>query len=89
MRWGDRQQATFEPFHGEKRDIEFWPIQERTVGARDYAEIEKRRAEVELERREREEAEKRAREEKKLAEAAEAKEKEAAQPKNEYDDYLL
>lgn len=86
----------FEPFKGQKRDVEFWPVQERTVAARDFAEIEKRRVEVELERqkrenlrkraewkqaqREREEAEKRAREEKKLAEAAEAKEKEAAQP---------
>lgn len=89
----------FEPFHGEKRDIEFWPIQERTVGARDYAEIEKRRAEVELERqkrenlrkraewkqaqREREEAERRAREEKKLAEAVEGKEKDAVQSEPE------
>ena len=86
----------FEPFRGQKRDIEFLPIQERTVGARDFAETEKRREAAELERQkrdnlrkqaeweqariEREEAEKREREEKNMAEAVEAKEKEAAQP---------
>lgn len=85
----------FECFQGQKRDIEFWPVRERTVGARDFAEIEKRRAEVELERQkrenlrkraeweqsriEREEAEKMEREEKQKAKA-EAQEKAAAQP---------
>lgn len=85
----------FELFQGKKRDIEFLPIQERTVGARDFAEVEKRRAEAKLKqenlerlqrraeweqsRIEREKAEKREREEKQKAKA-EAQEKAAAQP---------
>ena len=94
----------FEPFRGEKRDIDFLPIQERTIGARDFAETEKRRAEAEKARQKLEELQKRAEQEKArldrleverkgkksaMPEEKEAAQPEQAQPKKEYDDYLL
>ena len=93
----------FEQFRGEKRDIDFLPIQERTIGARDFAEAEKRREEAELARQKLDKLQKSAEQEKArldrleaerkeksaMPEEKEAAQPERAQPKKEYDDYLL
>ena len=74
----------FEPFRGEKRGIEFAPIQEKTVSAREYAEMERKRKDEEA-------AERRAEDEKKLQNLQEWEKKQEAADEQEAikDNYLL
>lgn len=74
----------FEPFRGEKRGIEFAPIQEKTVSAREYAEMERKRKDEEA-------AERRAEDEKKLQILQEWEKKQEAADEQEAvkDNYLL
>lgn len=95
----------FAPFHGSKHDIEFIPIQEKTVEARDFAELEKRKALEEEERQKRDHLRKRAefarkreverkKREAEMNESLLKMEREVEEPKEieenrGYDDYLL
>ncbi len=74
----------FEPFRGEKRGIEFALIQEKTVSAREYAEMERKRKDEEA-------AERRAEDEKKLQILQEWEKKQEAADEQEAvkDNYLL
>lgn len=66
----------FAPFKGEKRGIEFEPIHEKTVSAREFAEIEKRRLAEEAAKKKSEEEKKKAEEARRAAEAKKKREQE-------------
>ena len=71
----DVAKIKFDPFNGKKRGIDFEPIQEKTISAREFAEMEKTRA-AEEEKKKKEEAAQRTAEEKKRAEEEKEKKKE-------------
>lgn len=68
----------FDPFRGEKRGIEFDPIREKTVSARDFGEIEKQRAAAEAEKKKAEEKKKEEEAARKAAEEEEKRKQEEA-----------
>ena len=68
----------FDPFRGEKRGIEFDPVKEKTVSARDFGEIEKQRAAAEAEKKKAEEKKKEEEAARKAAEEEEKRKQEEA-----------
>lgn len=74
----------FAPFAGEKRGIEFAPIQEKTISAREYAEMERKRKDEE-EARKKEETE----EKMKILQKWEKKQEAADEQEAVKDNYLL
>lgn len=69
----DVAKLKFDPFRGKKNGVEFEPIREKTVSAREFAELEKKRKEEE-EKRKQEEAERKKKEAEQEAERRAAEE---------------
>ncbi len=71
----DVAKIKFDPFKGKKRAIDFEPIQEKTISAREFAELEKKRAAQEEERKKEEVEKKKKEAEERAAQEAEEREK--------------
>ena len=71
----DVAKIKFDPFKGKKRAIDFEPLQEKTISAREFAELEKKRAAQEEERKKEEVEKKKKEAEERAAQEAEEREK--------------